>query len=65
MKTVVFAIVLLALAIWGGKAAIEATNRKVDEVTVAASPNQGAQELMGMLPSGETPADIAPAAGGQ
>lgn len=65
MKTLIVAILLVALAIWGGKTAFEATNKKVDEVAVAAAPNQGSQDLMGMLPSGESPADIAPAAGGQ
>ena len=65
MKTIVFAILLVALAIWGAKTAFEATNKKVNEVTVAAAPNEGSQELMGMLPSADSPADIAPAAGGQ
>ncbi|NBX66237.1 MAG: hypothetical protein EBQ96_04500 [Proteobacteria bacterium] len=67
MKTIIFALLLAALAIWGGKTAFEATNSKDNNINVAIAPAADTQELMGMLPSGEseTPADIAPAAGGQ
>lgn len=64
MKTIIFAIALLALAVWGGKTMFEATSGKNDQMNVAVAPAVDTQELMGMLPSGETaPADIAPAAG--
>lgn len=64
MKTIIIAIALLALAIWGGKTMFEAGNGNSDPLNVAVAPAADTQALMEMLPSGETaPADIAPAAG--